>query len=105
MAEKPRGSNGRKPRGIVAQFKAFSPKVEVYGQVVVAVLDVMGAFRPLALTILRSNGIADPQPERWYSQQAWLDAFATIAEQIGPNTIYQLARQIPTTAPMPPSKR
>ncbi len=86
----------------MAQFKAFSPQVEVLGEVVLSFVNVMGAFKRLALGILQENGIEDPQPELWYSQQAWLDSFAKIAKEIGPNTLYQIGRQIPQQHYFPP---
>jgi hypothetical protein len=86
----------------MAQFKAFAPNVEVEGSVVISVVDVMGAFKRLAEGILEDNGIENPQPGRWYSQQAWLNSFKTIAEQIGPNTLFQLARHIPLGASIDP---
>lgn len=82
----------------MAQFKAFAPGVEVRGDVVLSFVDVMGAFKSLAEGILEDNGIKDPSPEGWYLQQAWLNSFKTITEQIGPNTLFQLARQIPLSA-------
>ena len=79
----------------MAQFKAFSPRVEVRGEVLLSLVNVMGAFKSISLEVLRQNGILDPQPDRWYSQQAWLDSFKVIAERVGPNTLYQVGRQIP----------
>ncbi|MEM7586584.1 MAG: hypothetical protein AAF560_24560 [Acidobacteriota bacterium] len=86
----------------MAQFKAFSPRVEVLGEVVLSFVNVMGAFKRIALGILEENGIVDPQPDQWYSQQAWLDSFRKIAEQVGPNTLYQIGRQIPQQHFFPP---
>lgn len=87
----------------MAQFKAFAPNVEVLGEVVLSFVEVMGAFRRLAEGILKDNGIEDPQPDHWYSQQAWLNSFKTITEQIGPNTLFQVARQIPLGAEISPN--
>ncbi len=86
----------------MAQFKAFSPKVEVLGEVVLSLVNVMGAFKGISLEVLKDNGIVDPQPDRWYSQQAWLDSFKVIAEKVGPNTLYQVGRQIPQQYEYPP---
>lgn len=86
----------------MAQFQAFDPEVEVQGDVVLAFVNAMGAFRGIALGILADNGIKDPQSHLWYSQQAWLDAFRTIALEVGPNTLYQIGRQIPRQAHYPP---
>ena len=86
----------------MAQFKAFSPRVEVLGEVVLSLVNVMGAFKRLALGILAEHGINDPQPDQWYSQQAWLDSFKKIAEEVGPNTLYQIGRQLPAQHFFPP---
>ena len=86
----------------MAQFKAFSPRVEVLGEVVLSLVNVMGAFKSISLDALRENGIVDPQPEKWYSQQAWLDSFKVIAEKVGPNTLYQVGRQVPQQYRFPP---
>lgn len=86
----------------MAQFKAFSADVEVLGEVVLSFINVMGAFRSVALGVLADHGITDPVGTRWYSQQAWLDSFKTIAEKVGPNTLYQIGRQIPEQANFPP---
>jgi len=85
----------------MAQFKAFAPGVEVQGEIVLALVSVMGAFKGIALGILSDNGIKDPQADQWYPQQAWLDSFRTIATEVGPNTLYQIGRQIPDQAPYP----
>ena len=81
--------------GRVAEFKAFDPEVEVLGDVVLSFVHAMGAFKGLAVDILQRHGIESPKSHRWYPQQAWLDAFATIAEEIGPATLIQIGRQIP----------
>lgn len=86
----------------MAQYKAFAPDVEVLGDVVLSFVEVMGAFKSLAEGILRDHGIVSPQPSQWYSQQAWLNSFETIVDQIGPNTLFLLARQIPLSAPISP---
>lgn len=82
----------------MAQYKAFDPGVEVLGDVVLSFVEVMGAFKRLAQGILEDNGIRNPEAGRWYSQQAWLNSFKSISENIGPNTVFLLARQIPTSA-------
>ncbi len=79
----------------MAEFKAFSPRVEVLGEVVLSLVNVMGAFKTISIEILKENGIVDPQPDKWYSQQAWLDSFKVIAEKVGLNTLYQVGRQVP----------
>ncbi len=79
----------------VAQFKAFSSDVEISGQSVGSVLAGMGVFKPLGLSVLERNGIVDPQPGRWFPQQAWLDAFRALADRIGNATMFVIGQQIP----------
>ena len=78
------------------------PKIEVRGAVVLAVVDVMGAFRSVALEILRKNGILEPKPFAWYNLKHWLSSFDTIVKDVGPNTLHQIGRQVAGTAPIPP---
>ena len=86
----------------MAQFRAYSPRVEVLGEVVLSFVNVMGAFKSIALDILQANGIEDPRADDWYPQQAWLDSFREIARKVGPNTLYQIGRQLPQQYYFPP---
>ncbi|MCP4600325.1 MAG: hypothetical protein GY847_07300 [Proteobacteria bacterium] len=86
----------------MAEFKAFEPGIEVNGETVYSVVDGMGLFRSQALEILNNHGIRDPQPGQWYSQESWLEAFKTIAESIGRQTLYTIGRKIPENANFPP---
>ncbi len=86
----------------MAEFKAFSPRVQVLGEVVLSLVNVMGAFKGISIEILKENGIVDPEPSKWYSQQSWLDSFRAIADKVGPNTLYQVGRQVPQQYRFPP---
>lgn len=83
-------------------FKAASPTVEVNGETVYSIIDGMGAFKSKAIKILSENGINDPKPGNWYNQQAWLNAFKAIAEQIGSSTLNAIGQKIPENAKFPP---
>jgi len=85
----------------MAQFKAFAAGVEVNGETVLSVVDGMGAFQSKAIQILAENGISNPQAGKWYSQQAWLDAFKVIAEKMGGATIFLIGKGIPKNAQFP----
>ena len=87
----------------MVEFQAFEKAVEVRGSVVLSFVNVMGAFRSIALGILEDHGIVNPQPHLWYSLQSWLDSFATISDKIGPNTLFQVGRQIPLEGHYPPT--
>ena len=86
----------------MAQFQAFSPNVMVTGHSVLSVVNGMGTFKQTALQILGRHGIQTPQPNEWYSQQAWLDAFREINQSIGAATLCQIGRSIPASAKFPP---
>ncbi|MEM8930928.1 MAG: hypothetical protein AAGE94_07125 [Acidobacteriota bacterium] len=81
----------------------ISPNVEVRGAIVLAVVEVMRAFRSVALRVLAKNGIVDPQPDHWYSLKDWIASFDTIVKDVGPNTLHQIGRHVSGTAPIPPN--
>ena len=86
----------------MAEFKALDPNVEVNGETVHAVVDGMGAFKESALKILAAHGIADVRAGRWYKQQAWLDAFKSISQQVGNGTLFDLGLKVPERAKLLP---
>ena len=79
----------------------ITPGVEVSGAVVLAVVNMMGAFRSLALDVLEKNQISEPRPNRWYNLKDWLASFDSILADVGPNTLSQIGRQLAGTAPIP----
>jgi len=83
-------------------FVASTEQVEVNGETVYSIIDGMGAFKAKALKILAASGIIDPKPGQWYKQQAWLNAFKLIAEEIGSLTLYSIGQKIPNNAKFPP---
>jgi len=84
------------------EFVAVSPNVEALGQTVLAVVDGMGAFRNLALEILKRHGEDNPKPDGWYRQQPWLDAFKEIFERVGKSTLNLIGQKTPENAKFPP---
>jgi hypothetical protein len=86
----------------MAQFKAFSPNVEVNGETVTSIIDGMGAMKTMAASILEGVGIKNPKPGQWYKQQSWLDAFKKISGSVGPNTLFQIGQKVPENAQFPP---
>jgi hypothetical protein len=85
----------------MAQFEAIDKNVRVSGAAVLAVVKGMAANGTTGLRILKENGIIDPQSDKWYPQQAWLNAFRRIAEQIGQETLRAIGERIPETAHWP----
>lgn len=86
----------------MSQFQALGPNVEVCGAAVMSVVEGLGAFRPTGLKILRKQGIDNPQAEKWYLQQAWLNAFQEIARDVGDPVLRNIGSMIPETAVWPP---
>ena len=62
----------------MAQFIAYSSTVQVKGQAIRSLVEAMKDFTHVALNILKDHGISDPQPDHWYSQQAFLDSLKEI---------------------------
>lgn len=86
----------------MAEFVALDPKAEVNGETVFAIVDGIGALKNQALKFLQDNGIINPQPGQWYSQQSWLNAFKSIAESTGVFTLFNIGKKIPENAQFPP---
>ena len=87
---------------MMALFEAYEPTVEVNGETVLSVVEGLSSFKDAALTMLKENGIDDPQPGKWYPQQAWLDTFKRISESLGFQSLKQIGKTIPEHAQWPP---
>jgi hypothetical protein len=90
----------------MAPYVAFDEDVEVNGQTVLAVVEgAMGKFsdsyQQRAISALAEEGIEDPTPGQWYSQQAWLNAFERIAADLEPHVLDRIGEQIPSVADWP----
>jgi hypothetical protein len=83
------------------QFKAFDSKVETSGGGMLALLAALSWNQTLAKEILAKQGIVNPQPDKWYPQQAALNTYKEIAETMGVHTLYQIGTKIPETAIFP----
>lgn len=86
----------------MAQFQAFEKGVQVMGRAVLAFVDGMQCSQNRALQVLSKNGIINVDPNKWYCQQSFLNAFKTIAEEIGPYALYCIGTKIPQNAQFPP---
>lgn len=92
----------------MAQFEAFDADVEVHGQTIRSVVNealsrFSDEYQQRALEALSENGIEDPKPDQWYPQQAWLNTFRTIADELEPHLLDRLGEQIPTIVDWPSS--
>ncbi len=85
----------------MAQFIPFQDGVEVNGQTVLAVVNALEAGRSTRTKIMEKHGILAPHSAGWYSQQAWLDAFKEISEELGMHTLFAIGEAIPGNAIFP----
>jgi hypothetical protein len=74
----------------------------VTGGNILSMLAAMGPFRKRGEQILEEHGIRDVHPDLWYSLPAYVEALGTIGQKMGPNTLYQIGKQIPNHVPLPP---
>ena len=86
----------------MAVYRSYSPAVEVIGESILAVVEGMGAFKKTAYQILEENGINNPEPQKWFDLQSYLNAFKVIAEKLGDATLKVIGMKIPETAVLPP---
>jgi len=86
----------------MSQFRAFSPNLKVNGESVLVILKGMGTFKIYAEKILAERGLTSPQAGKWYSKQAFLDAFQLISEKLGPHTMFVIGKEIPNNSLFPP---
>ncbi len=85
----------------MALYKIFDPKAEVNGETVLGFVNGLGAFKRQALTILKEEGIDEPVPGKWYSQQAWLNGFKKIGDKFGAATLKQIGENVAKSANWP----
>lgn len=90
----------------MAQYEAFEDGVEVNGQTVSSMIagagELSSVFEKRMKETLAEHGIDDPQPGEWYLQQSYLDAFRSVAESIGSQTVTNIGKKIPENAEWPP---
>lgn len=88
------------------QFQPLVPNVEILG---LAVELTVKSFRILPSIMLRyfiKHGVLQNKddridPQRWYSQAAWLKVFADVYNQVGPNVTTEMGRHIGALHPLP----
>jgi len=86
----------------MAQFKPFASNVQVLGQTVLSIVTALSNGQENRKEILSRHGIKSVEPEQWYSQEAYLNAFKEISESVGPSTLFVIGKAIPENAKFPP---
>lgn len=87
----------------MAEFVAFNADVEVNGQTIYAFVNCMERGKDKRLAILEKHGIA-LNPNDWYNQQKWLNAFKEVAESVGEMNLFLIGSAIIENAQFPPIK-
>ncbi len=85
---------------MTAEYEALSPRAQVKGNAMLAIISGL-MRRDIALQILAKNGIGEIDPEAWYPEQSWLDAFSEIAAELGDAALYAIGRRIPSVIDIP----
>ena len=87
----------------MAQFQAFEEGMEVNGQTIIAVVDGLGPSAALAMGYLEHAGLPEiiAGRDHWYPQQAWLDTFRAIADELGDGVLFRIGLTIPQNAVFP----
>lgn len=80
----------------------YSPDATVSGGNILSMLAAMGPFRKRGEQILEEHGLREVTAEGWYPLAAYVSALRAIGEKMGPNTLFQIGRQIPNHVPLPP---
>lgn len=88
------------------EYEAFNSEAEVNGRSVRSIIEGVGqfssAYKDRALEILENHGLPEPEEGEWYSMQAYLDAFAELADTVGPRTVTKIGSEIPNVVDWPP---
>jgi hypothetical protein len=74
----------------------------VSGGNILSMLAAMGPFRRRGEEILAEHGISNVAVEQWYPLRPYVESLQMIGQKMGPNTLYQIGRQIPNHVPLPP---
>ena len=89
------------PHGPVLSSR-IAPDASVSGANILTMLAAMGPFRKRGELLLEEQGIAGVSAEGWYPLRAYAQTLRAIGEKMGPNTLFQIGRQIPTHMALPP---
>jgi hypothetical protein len=87
----------------MAEYVPFSSNVEVLGQTVLSCVNALPSYQNVMEQVLAKHGLADIMPDKWYSQERWLNAFRDIGKRYGPHTLFLIGKAIPLNAKFPPN--
>ncbi len=85
----------------MAQFIPFESDVEVNGQTILSFVHALPSSQETFYKILEDHGLSGLEPDGWFSQEKWLNAFKEIYETLGPHTLFMIGKAIPENAIFP----
>jgi hypothetical protein len=68
---------------------------------ILVTLSALGLFKESALRILADLGVTKLEPDRWYSQRAYVQFFEILSERTGPSTLYLNGRKVAENVALP----
>jgi hypothetical protein len=84
-------------------FEAPSPNAQARGAAIQSIVEgVPSVFEDKARRILAKNGIEEIAVDEWYSMQSYLDAYETVVDEVGDQTLQNIGATTPETAEWPP---
>ncbi|MDX2079126.1 MAG: hypothetical protein SFZ02_22035 [bacterium] len=89
---------------IAKRFVASSPNAEINGQVMISFSDNLEAR--IIKPILEAHGILEIDPEKWYSQQLWLDILKDMQDKLAgeaTSALVAMGKQVVSNAVWPDS--
>jgi hypothetical protein len=96
------GAVERAVMGGTPRYVTFRPGILVFGRSVLAFIHALGRYTNLAENALARQGIRGVQPNGWYPQQAFLNAFREISFELGENTLFAMGKKVPDLNGIPP---
>jgi hypothetical protein len=81
---------------------SIPPDAQVSGGDVLSMLAATGAFRKTAEQLLADRGIANVQPDAWYSLVGYAAAMHDLEQRVGPNAVFRIGKEIPNHIELPP---
>lgn len=89
----------------MAPYEPFDDEIEARGNTILVVEDALSRFsddhRQRVRDALAEYGIDDPEAANWYPQEAELNAFETIAEDLEPHILDRLGERVHAAAEWP----
>ena len=88
----------------MSELKSYEPdKVEVSGEVIKSfALAFPEEIRDFGLEILNKHGVKDPEPNRFYLAQPFLDAMLEVGQRLGRNWMTRLGERVSMSVALPP---